>query len=122
MKPRPSWAGLLLCLRSNLGAVDAPNRDPICDALLLGEALHCSFRPALALVVTLGKALDVVLRRFAVIDTPDPALDPHESISVEDDEGGTRIALEVVRLHAAGGGVEDNLVALEEIPHDRQVR
>src|SRR5439155_26912419 len=66
---------------------------------------------------------DVALRDVDVGDRPDPSVDPYVLVAafVIHEERDARISHEVRVLRAPNLRVEDHLVAIEQVPHDREV-
>ena len=62
------------------------------------------------------------MRDLLIVLDPGAAVDAHEAVAVRDEEAEPRVPREIAVLDAALGAVHDDLVPIEQVPHDRQVR
>src|SRR5437867_10396602 len=115
------WPGLP---RSRMGRdseplrVDAADRQPIADAVLLGERVPQGLvRAQFVAVVARRQPADVGVRGGLVVVDPDAAVDPHEAVALRGHHAHPRIRREIAVLEPPLGAVHEDLVAIEQIPH-----
>src|SRR5512143_605503 len=78
----------------------------------------------IAAVVAQREPADVGLADAGVVHAPYASVETQIAVAgrVVHEERYARIAIEVGRLRARRDGVEHDLVAVEDVPHDREVR
>src|SRR2546428_960626 len=96
---------------------------PICDPVLHVEVFaHGLVGLSLVAVVARSEPADVAVRgRLVVIDLR-ATVDAHEAVAVGDHHAHPRVGREVPILEPALRAVHDDVVALDEVPHHREMR
>ena len=100
-----------------------PDGQAVRDSMLPAEVvLHGLFDLALVLVVARREAADVRLRDLLVVLDGRTPVDTEPAIAVFDQNAHARVGGEVPVLDPPLRAVDDDVVAIEEVPHHREVR
>src|SRR5438309_11932933 len=93
------------------------------DPMLLAEVIADRFlHLALVFVIPSGQSADVsVSDRLVVLDAC-AAVDPDPAIAVRDEHAHPRVRRQIAVLDPTLRAVDNEVVAIEEVPHDGQVR
>jgi len=100
-----------------------PDGQAVRDPVLLAEIVPHGVRDlALVPVVAGRKPTDIFVGDRLVVLDPRAAVDPDPAVLILHHHAHARIQREVAVLDASLGAVDHDVVAVHEIPHDREMR